>query len=733
LPPTDELRRLIEQASDVNREALEKAADRRQTEDGPNEGRRAQDRGEESSDRRMRQGRRLADALDPTTPMPGLALDRTRKGVAVEVPKAGPGGSTVIRSSPDSQGASAAAAKAPVDEEEYSSAPDVVGQILDDRYRVEHLLGEGGMGRVYLAEHVDIGKRVAVKVLHPVYSRMPDLVERFRREARAATKIGHPNIVDVTDSGTTADGSVYFVMEYLEGVELAGVIDREGAIDVRRALSIAAQICRALNAAHASGIIHRDLKPENVFLTSREGTSDFVKVLDFGIAKSSEAEEAREKKLTHPGMAMGTPEYMAPEQAAGKTADERCDVYAVGAILYEMLTGSPPYEGENFMEILTKKATLEPTPPRQLRPEIPEIVEELVQRAMGRSPDERPASMEAFEYELTKCASGRSAAVANILGISHDADDSGPGGGMIGLGDGSRSGTSEKGERSSSGQMSAEPGPPVAGDSGARIKSPQSWVPSDSFETHTEIIPDVSSGGLRALGWTLFVLVLVACGAAVFYVAKGESTAPKPAAGDVVDSEGANPGGDSPSATTDDSKQSHEGAAKQPRHEASEKLPATDGDGNKGSEAAASDDKPAKGDSNSGRPAAASKPRRSGPPRNDKEAAHLLAEARGHVANMEWNEANALYRRVVSGKFRRQQGFLGLADVAFQNKQADQAIQFAKKAGNSIAAKMVRGNAYFKKGDYKSALKMYNEVLARAPRHKEAQRSAKAARAKLGK
>src|SRR5262249_6516876 len=143
---------------------------------------------------------------------------------------------------------------------------NMVGHLLDGRYKVLSLIGEGGMGRVYLAQHAEIGKRVALKVLHPVYSRTPEVVERFRREARAASKIGHPNIVDVTDSGTTFEGNVYFVMEYLEGVELAKIIDDGGALDIVRALRIASQICRAVAAAHAVGIIHRDLKPENIFL-----------------------------------------------------------------------------------------------------------------------------------------------------------------------------------------------------------------------------------------------------------------------------------------------------------------------------------------------------------------------------------------------------------------------------------------------------------------------------------
>src|SRR4029079_17526898 len=281
--------------------------------------------------------------------------------------------------------------------------------------------GEGGMGKVYLAEHIEIGKRVALKVLRPSYSRMPDLVERFRREARAASKIGHPNIGDVTDSGTTSDGSVYFVMEYLEGVELGSVIEREGALDAVRALRISGQICRALSAAHREGIIHRDLKPENIFLITRGGGADVVKVLDFGIAKTTEAEAARERRLTSPGMAMGTPEYMAPEQAAGRPADARSDVYALGAIMYEMVTGVPPYSGDNIMEILTKKATIDPPLPIQVRTDLPQQVSDLVATAMARNPDARPQTMETLEYELNKCLAGRGVAVAQILGMTTDA------------------------------------------------------------------------------------------------------------------------------------------------------------------------------------------------------------------------------------------------------------------------------------------------------------------------
>jgi serine/threonine protein kinase/TolA-binding protein len=388
LPPTDELRQMIEQSDKIDIGSLSKLG----LDKGPpvrqpgSTGRRATDRNEEGQDRRKAADRRG---------------DNVRAGSAAE----------------EASGAAAAAAFALADDE---AEVDLLGKTIDGRYHVMELIGEGGMGKVYLAEHVEIGKRVALKVLHPSYSRMPDLVERFRREARAASKIGHPNIVDVTDSGTTSDGSVYFVMEYLEGVELGSVIEREGAIDIARALKISSQICRALAAAHAQGIVHRDLKPENVFLITRDGAADVVKVLDFGIAKTTEAEAARERRLTSPGMAMGTPEYMAPEQAAGRPADARCDVYALGAIMYEMTTGTPPYSGDNFMEILTKKATQDPPPPNTVRHEIPSQVSDLVQAAMARNPDHRPQTMETLEYELNKCLSGRGVAVAQILGMTTD-------------------------------------------------------------------------------------------------------------------------------------------------------------------------------------------------------------------------------------------------------------------------------------------------------------------------
>ncbi len=276
----------------------------------------------------------------------------------------------------------------------------IVGSYLDDRYLVKKLIGEGGMGLVYEAEHVEIGRRVAVKVLHAAFTRQGEVVARFRAEARAATRIGHPHIVEVFDSGTTVDGAVYFVMEYLEGSDLSAVIQKEGPLPAARAVAIAREICQALAAAHKAGIVHRDMKPENVFLITRDGRPDFVKVLDFGIAKTLDHVTDRIGHLTNPGMAMGTPEYMAPEQAAGGVADHRVDIYATGAIVYEMLSGRPPHEGANIMEVLTRKATQAPTPLATLRPDVPRELERLVMRMLAASPALRPSSMNGLAQEL---------------------------------------------------------------------------------------------------------------------------------------------------------------------------------------------------------------------------------------------------------------------------------------------------------------------------------------------
>jgi serine/threonine protein kinase len=355
----------------------------------------------------VREGAALLDGFSSASSVPAMPRPPEVLGEAVERVATAPLGH-------------ADGVQSPVTPRPLEEGSRMVGALLSGRYQIKRLCGEGGMGRVYEAEHIEIGKRVAIKVLHPAYSRTPDLVERFRREARAASRIEHPNVVNVTDFGTTADGSLFFVMEYIEGIELGLLIHREGALATLRVLHIAEQMCEALQAAHEAGVIHRDLKPENILLLGLGGggrapqsgqsspgievreASEFVKVLDFGIAKSAEVEEQprRGKRLTRPGVAMGTPEYMAPEQAAGFPADPRSDIYAVGSIMYEMLTGVAPYEGDNVMEVLHKKANDPPRSLAELRPGLPAALVALVERAMARSPEDRPQSMADMSYEI---------------------------------------------------------------------------------------------------------------------------------------------------------------------------------------------------------------------------------------------------------------------------------------------------------------------------------------------
>ncbi|MCC7541307.1 MAG: serine/threonine protein kinase [Deltaproteobacteria bacterium] len=273
----------------------------------------------------------------------------------------------------------------------------LTGATLDGRYLVEGMLGEGGMGVVYAARHVHLEKRLAVKVLRQDASRDPDLVDRFQREARAATAIGSEHIVDISDFGKTPDGSTYFVMEFLAGSSLGDVL-AAGPMSLARTLHVGKQICEALGAAHQRGIVHRDLKPDNIYLVRRGGDANFVKVLDFGIAKVGKGA----KRLTVVGQVFGTPHYMSPEQAAGEPVDGRSDIYALGVILYEASTGQVPFDSEQPMAILTKHLYQDPVPPRQTPAgaQIPPRFEALILRCLAKKPDDRPATMEDVAVEL---------------------------------------------------------------------------------------------------------------------------------------------------------------------------------------------------------------------------------------------------------------------------------------------------------------------------------------------
>jgi serine/threonine protein kinase len=280
-----------------------------------------------------------------------------------------------------------------------------------DKYLIHELVGQGGMGKVYRATHLGIERVVALKILLPEYSKIPSVVDRFLMEARAANRVGHPNVVEIFDSGTTDAGLMYYAMELLEGTDLADLLHDERTLEVSQALRVAIQICEAMGAAHEAGVIHRDLKPENIYLVVREGEPDFVKVMDFGIARIEGG-----KSHTLPGLAVGTPDYMAPEQARSLPVDPRADIYTVGVLLYEMLAGEVPrHTGTSGMP--REEETISPLCER--RPDVPEELERIVLSALELDPEARPATMEKLRYALQTEFEGRAAAVASLLNISN--------------------------------------------------------------------------------------------------------------------------------------------------------------------------------------------------------------------------------------------------------------------------------------------------------------------------
>lgn len=279
--------------------------------------------------------------------------------------------------------------------------PDLIGQVLADRYRVDDVLGDGGMGRVYGGTHVTLRKAVAIKVLKHELSSDRTLVERFLREARAASMIGHENVVDIVDFGHIPNGSVFFVMEKLVGRDLGALLDAEGRITWIRTRNIALQIARALHAAHAIGVIHRDMKPGNIFLIQRRGDDEYVKVLDFGIAKIDDPDG---NVLTRAGSVFGTAAYMAPEQASGSAVDGRTDIYALACVMFEMLTGRLPFPGNNFVKILSQHIKEPPPRLRDVEPkaDVTDQVEALLQRALAKRPEDRFPDMGAFARAIAE-------------------------------------------------------------------------------------------------------------------------------------------------------------------------------------------------------------------------------------------------------------------------------------------------------------------------------------------
>jgi serine/threonine protein kinase len=290
----------------------------------------------------------------------------------------------------------------------------VIGSVQEGRYKILHKLGEGGQGEVYLAEHLHLGRREALKVLRSVYSDDESFVSRFRREARATNRVQHPNIVGVYDFGKLPDGRYFLAMEYVDGERLDAVIG--GApLPVRRALRIASQLARALAHAHALGVVHRDLKPANLILITRRAQADFLKVLDFGMAKIVEPEAADGNVVkTLDGQMFGTAPYMAPEQFLERGADPRMDVYAAGCILYEMLTGAPPFSG-GMVALMDQHLRHKADPPSRRQPAagIPPLLDALVMRCLAKRPEERFADAGALAEAIDAVSAAATAAEAD--------------------------------------------------------------------------------------------------------------------------------------------------------------------------------------------------------------------------------------------------------------------------------------------------------------------------------
>ncbi|HZR10780.1 MAG TPA: protein kinase [Myxococcales bacterium] len=286
----------------------------------------------------------------------------------------------------------------------------MIGETVAGRFRIEELIGQGGMGKVYRARHLALDRLVCLKMLRPALLEDPTVVGRFEREAMAASRLNHPNSIQVLDFGRNpADGALYIVMEYVQGKDLREVLRDEWPMQEERLCRIVSQVLAALAEAHAHNVIHRDLKPENIMLEQRRNHPDFVKVLDFGIAKVLDSDLPG---LTRSDVVCGTPQYMAPEQATGGQLDARCDLYAVGIILYQMATAQLPFDGPNAMDVLTRQVNELPVPPRKREPRAPisPAMEALILRVLAKDPAARPQSAEAFRQLLLAIPAGGSAA-----------------------------------------------------------------------------------------------------------------------------------------------------------------------------------------------------------------------------------------------------------------------------------------------------------------------------------
>jgi serine/threonine-protein kinase len=278
----------------------------------------------------------------------------------------------------------------------------LIGTTIGDKYRIIDRIGVGAMGTIYRAEQTALDKILAVKILHRHLLADPSLPKRFHREARMAARITHPHCITIHDFGNTSDGLLYIAMEFIDGRDLAQLVFEEHPLDTDRVVRICKQVCSALDAAHSSGVIHRDLKPENIMVTRIGGEDDFVKVLDFGIAKPQDRNSPAESFQTMAGIVCGTPEYMSPEQARGEELDARSDLYALGVVMYHMVTNSLPFSGDSPLSVVTKHLMEPPKAPKLINPGVPDALNALILQLLAKKRDQRPPTALALKKQLER-------------------------------------------------------------------------------------------------------------------------------------------------------------------------------------------------------------------------------------------------------------------------------------------------------------------------------------------
>jgi serine/threonine-protein kinase len=295
-----------------------------------------------------------------------------------------------------------------------AAGADLIGSIVADRYHIEKKLGEGGMGAVYLGEHVKMGRKSAIKVMTQSMASDPDAIARFNREAANAASINHPNVCAIYDFGETADETIYLAMEFIEGEALSDMLHREGALGLDQAAEILRQTGEALQAAHDLGIVHRDLKPDNIMLAKGRGGTDVVKVVDFGIAKAMTGEEGQQ--VTKTGLVVGTPEYMSPEQLSGDVLDGRSDIYSLALVFFRMVTGALPFQAESSQETMIKRLTDDPLKLSEVAPDAgwPPRLQGVMDRALERMPADRYESAALFAGDVLDSVRGAGRPVVGV-------------------------------------------------------------------------------------------------------------------------------------------------------------------------------------------------------------------------------------------------------------------------------------------------------------------------------